>query len=274
MIVLSRKQREIREREERILAVAQEAILTDGYFGMTMARIAAASDCPTGTVYQHFASKEDVVLALALRCHDVRLEMLQRGASFAGRPRERMAGVGEAVALFARLYPDKSRIIHSAGLPLREKAGPARVEAMERAERETVGLLRSIVQDAVDRGDLDASGDQRVERITFVLASLVDGGYALVENGIPQNLLGLVNPGHELWRAYNTLADAYGWQPLLAEMDWEETLAAVRRTRFPEEAQRLYGRGCWYGDHGRHHPGRPRSAGTRRAPARAPREPS
>ena len=117
-----------------------------------------------------------------------------------------------------------------------------------------MGLLRQIVQEAVDQGDLVLTGSNSVERITFVLSALVDGGYALVENGIPQNVLGLTNPGHELWRAYNTLADAYGWRPLGDEIDWEETLAEIRRTIFPEESERLYGCDCWYGDHGRSHP--------------------
>jgi len=85
---------------------------------------------------------------------------------------------------------------------------------------------------------------------------LAEGGYALMENGIPENALGLANPFHELWHGFNTLADAYGWRPLFSEFDWEETLAQIRRTVFPEEAQRIYGEGCWYGDFGRLHPSR------------------
>ena len=43
---------------------------------------------------------------------------------------------------------------------------------------------------------------------------------------------------------------------LMEEQDWEETLAQIRRSIFPEEAQRLYGEGCWYGDAGSFHPER------------------
>lgn len=185
--------------------------------------------------------------------------MIRRGASFPGRARERMAGVGEAVTLFARLNRNESRIIHNAGGPLREKASSERVEAIARIEWETASLLRTVVQDGVDDGDLELASSTTVERITFAIASLVDGGFALLENGIPQNVLGLARPGHELWHAYNTLADAYSWQPLSSEVDWEEILAKIRQDIFPEEAQRLYGNECWYGDHGRVHPKKQRS---------------
>jgi len=76
---LSRKQRMIRTRETRILDSARDMLLSDGYYAMTMDRIAEASECPKGTVYQRFACKEDVVVALAIQGLQQRLEMMQRG---------------------------------------------------------------------------------------------------------------------------------------------------------------------------------------------------
>ena len=65
METLSRKQREIQEREALILEVAREMLLERGYLGVTMDRIAQAIEYSKGTVYQHFSSKEDVLVALA-----------------------------------------------------------------------------------------------------------------------------------------------------------------------------------------------------------------
>lgn len=253
MITLSPKQRQIRKREARILTVARQVYLREGYYGMTMANIAKASDCPTGTVYQHFASKEDIILALALQCQEKRFEMIRRGASYQGRPRERIAGVGEAVALFVGLHRDESRIIHNAGGPLREKASAGYVEALARMEKESVEFLRRIVQEAVDQGDLELKAGASVEQITFGIASLVDGGYALVEESVPQDTLGLADPAYDLWRIFNMLADAYGWRPLYTEVDWNETLAQIRKSIFPDEAQRLYGESWWYAGRRRAH---------------------
>ena len=93
--------------------------------------------------------------------------------------------------------------------------------------------------------------------MAFALWALVDGSYTLIWTGIPHDLLGMPNPFQQVWWTCNLLADGYGWQPLFAEWDWEETLARVRRTIFPDEAQEVYGQGYWYGDGHRSHPGNP-----------------
>ncbi|HPV38223.1 MAG TPA: helix-turn-helix domain-containing protein, partial [Candidatus Hydrogenedentes bacterium] len=67
MPVLTPKQREIREREERLLDVARELILAQGYHGLTMARIGNRLGVAKATVYQHFSCKEEVIIALAGR---------------------------------------------------------------------------------------------------------------------------------------------------------------------------------------------------------------
>ena len=248
MTNLSARQRQVRARDAVVLQEARELLLTEGYYGMTMDRIAEASDCPKGTIYQRFTCKEDVLLALAGQCLEKRLDMVRRGGSYPGRARERMAAVGEALSLFVRLHPDDSRIIHNAGGPIREKGSPERVEALTRLERETVRFANGIVADAVAQGDLHPENGLTAEHVTFAISALADGSYAMMENDVPQRALGIAYPVEELWRAYNRLADAFGWRPLFAECDWDEILADIRRTIFPEEAQQLYGAGCWYGD--------------------------
>ena len=65
MDTLTRKQREIREREQLILDVARDMLLTRAYLGVTMDRIAQEIEYSNGTVYQHFSNKEDVLVASA-----------------------------------------------------------------------------------------------------------------------------------------------------------------------------------------------------------------
>ncbi len=60
-----RRQREIAEREQRFLDCARALMLQDGLLGLQMARVAEACDYATGTLYQHFESKEDLLVALA-----------------------------------------------------------------------------------------------------------------------------------------------------------------------------------------------------------------
>lgn len=245
---LSKKQREILERDALILEKARQILLERGYYGLTMDRLADASDCPKGTMYQRFGCKEDIVLALAAQCLGGRVAMMQRGTAYDGRARERMAALGEAVGLHSRLNPDDSRILHIATGPIREKGSTSRLATVAWLEKQAIDLVRQIIEDAKAQGDLMLKGEATAEELAFALWALVDGSYTLVESGIPQAALGITDPFYRTWRVYNSLADSYGWQPLFQEWDWEETLANVRRKVFPDESQQLYGKNAWYGD--------------------------
>lgn len=58
------KERQRQEREALILQAAEEVLIEKGYHEMSMDEIAARVGIAKGTVYLHFASKEDLVFAL------------------------------------------------------------------------------------------------------------------------------------------------------------------------------------------------------------------
>jgi len=61
---LSRKERELLTRRNEILTAAERVFAKNGYFGTTMAEIAAEAEFGTGTLYSFFASKEDLYFAV------------------------------------------------------------------------------------------------------------------------------------------------------------------------------------------------------------------
>jgi AcrR family transcriptional regulator len=248
MTVLSPKQQEMRERDERILLVAKGVLLEHGYHGFTMDRLADAADCPKATMYRRFKCKEDVVLALAEQCLHRRGELLKRAAAYEGKSRERLLALGEAMALFSRLHPADAQIIHLAQGSPREKVSPTRLSAVVKLEQETVDLIQQIVLDGLAEGEITLPEGTNLAEVAFAFCSLVDGGFALIQARFPQDVLGMENPFHRLWRTCNFVADSYNWRPLFHEWDWEKTLSDIRRSVFPEEAQELYGVGHWYGD--------------------------
>lgn len=248
VIPMSPRRRVIQERDASILFAAEEILRESGYYGLTMDAVASKSKVPKGTVYLRFGCKEDVVLALAERAVGQRTQMIRRGASFKGRARERGLAVGEATGIFHRLYPDQSNILHMAIGPLREKAAPERVAALVRVETAATDILREIVKDAVEAGDLVVDRHEMVEEILLGTWALVDGSHTLIQSGAALGTLGVRSPFHKVWRFFNVLADGYNWRPLFSEWDYEETMCRIRKTVFPEEAQRVYGPGAWYGD--------------------------
>ena len=210
IVALSPKQRELLERDALILGVAREMLLERGYFGLTMDRLAEASNCPKGTMYQRFGCKEDIVLALAMQSLERRSAMMVRAGAFEGKTRERVLAFGEAVALFARLHPDESRILHAATGPIREKASIERVAALREKEHEMVGMLHGLLQEAVAKGELllDREG-ATIEEMAFGIWALVDGSFTLIESGVPKNTLGIEDPFSRMFRAFNVLADGF-----------------------------------------------------------------
>jgi len=245
---VSRRRKILQERDSAILGAAEEILLEDGYYGLTMDAVASKSNVSKGTVYLHFGCKEDVVLALAQRAMVQRNDLIRRGAGFEGRARERVLALGEAMGLFQRLHTDQSSIIHMAMGPVREKASVERVAALVRLEEEATGILREVVEDAVASGDLAAPRAGMIEELLLGAWALVDGAYTLIESGAVGASLKIKDPFHKVWRSFNVLADGYGWRPLFSEWNYEESMSRIRKSIFPDEAQRLYGEGNWYGD--------------------------
>src|SRR5205807_2789923 len=63
----SLKERQRQEREALILQVAEEVLVEKGYHETSMDEIAARVGIAKGTVYLHFPSKEDLVVAVFAR---------------------------------------------------------------------------------------------------------------------------------------------------------------------------------------------------------------
>ena len=239
---------QVDQRETQILEGAKMILLEEGYTALTMDRLADASECPKGTMYRRFACKEDVVLALAQASLQKRMEMAWRGAAYEGGSRARLFAVGEGSTLFSRLNPDAAKLIHLAAGAVREKASPERVAAMTASERQVGDLIQQIALDGLAAGELRLPEGANLAEVALAFWAMWEGVHTLAENQVPQNVLSLHNPLHRLWRASHLLADTYGWRPCHNECNWLDILADIRRTMFPEEAQRLYGPEQWYGD--------------------------
>ena len=78
---LSRKQREIKQRDELILNVSRSLFIEHGYHNVTMDSIAKAVEYSKGTVYQHYASKEEIISALCMRFGEMILGWFDQIAS-------------------------------------------------------------------------------------------------------------------------------------------------------------------------------------------------
>lgn len=240
MGTLTRKQREVRQRETALLGIARRMLVEQGYAGLSMDRLAEATEYSKGTIYQHFSTKEDLITALAVESSEQRLALLAKARAFRGRPRERMLALGLANELFVRLHPHYFRselIIHMAGLEGRASSG--RREALARQDQCVAAWLQEIVQDAVDVGDLPSASSATAGDVAFSFFCMAVGTHLCLVN-FPHVVeqLGVVSPWSSLKENVQALLDGLGWRPLRSEWDYGLTHERMVREVFADECRR------------------------------------
>ena len=237
MSTLSRKQREIQEREERILEVAQEQLVQDGYHGLNMDKIAATLEYAKGTIYNHFPCKEEIMVALAVRVLEQRTEMFRHAAAWQGNSRQRLAAIGAAAEVFVQQYPhlfQLERLIGSASIW--EKISETRKMQMQTSEQRCIEIIAGIVRDGVAANDLQLPAEMKPEHIVFGLWSMTLGAYSIIARNASLSELGIEEPYIAVRRQINATMDGLGWKPLLSEFDYVAYTDECARELFTEQA--------------------------------------
>ena len=238
---LSRKQREIAEREELVLTVARTMLREHGYLGVTMDKIASATEYSKGTIYQHFSCKEEIMATLATRSAEERASLFERAATFQGRPRERLSAVGVAMDLFVQLYPqhfETEKLLETTSIF--EKTSESRQNAWEACDFRCMNVVAGLIRDAIATGDLETTDEELPLQVTFGLWSLASGTYGLLSspNEAIDEKMGFDDPVRVLHRNYHALLDGYGLRPFYADWDWSATYERIRGEVFATEIAR------------------------------------
>ena len=237
---LTRKQREIRQREEQILAVALEMLIEHGYHGLNMDRIAEKLEYSKGTIYQHFPNKEEILLALTIRALQTRVDLFRKASAATGGTRERLQAIGMACEYFIGLYPHYFAVEQAVRISSSwEKTSEERRGLMRSLETQCMGIVSGIVRDAVACGDLVLGPDEPPEALVFGLWSMTFGAYSIFLSGTSTVDLGIGNALHALRRNHLKMLDGFGWKPLSAEYDPEAVARRHERELFFEESQKF-----------------------------------
>lgn len=233
----ARKEREIQDREERILEVCRQILIVEGYSALSMDRIAEEMGYSKGTIYLHFKSKEDVLSGVAVQTHRRRIEFFEKAATFQGKPRERILAIGVALDLFLRLFPahfKAEQIILLTGDP--DQLEGERLRQCYQHENRCFEIVTGIVRDGVASGDLLLPEHMTIDTFTFGLWSISFGAHYIgrtlgrfkdlhFEHGVYRALVAAV-------RVY---LDGANFKPFTKEWDYEATEERVRQEIFAEE---------------------------------------
>ncbi|MDB2686450.1 TetR/AcrR family transcriptional regulator [Mariniblastus sp.] len=236
MIQLSPKQQEIKLREQRILEAARSTLIQHGYHGLSMEQVAATVNYSKGTVYNHFANKEEIIVALAIEIVAKRLELFKKAAQFKGASRFRMLAVGQAAGKFVQTFPDFFMLEQILQLPsVRQKISEKRQHEINSIEVLCMDVVAGIVRDAVSAEDLILAPDQTPEKLVFGLWSLSSGGFAIASRSGSLPHLGLENPFELVDDHTAALMDGFGWAPKSLEYDAKELKQRIHREVLSDE---------------------------------------
>lgn len=235
-----RKQREIQEREAKILECARPMFIEGGYNGLNMDRLTGMLEYSKGTIYNHFSCKEEIIITLAIQTLEKRLAMFEKAALFQGTSRDRIAAIGTAAELFVKLYPDHFRVEQTIRLDsIWEKTSEERRQVMSNCEHRCIGVVGGVVRDGIAQGDVSLGGLTTPEEIVFGLWSLSFGGYSIIATSNSLKDIGISEPFEMLRRNFNRFLDGILWQPLSTEVDYDAVFDRVSEEVFGNELQQI-----------------------------------
>ena len=237
---MTRKQRELFEREQLILDTAQIILQQEGLQSLTMERVAAEIEYSKGTVYNHFCSKEEIISGISCRCVSNLIEMFSRAQHYNGNHRERIAAIGIAHSLYAQLHPaelQNMQIIKSAAV--REKIADNKQLQLLQLEQQITGIVLEIIRDAMNDGDIPPEQKYLPDSILFGIWTMGYGSNLLHLSGIPFEKLGMQAPLEMMWINSHKFLDSYQWKPLSNEFDIHALRKKLCNELFSEEMQQL-----------------------------------
>lgn len=98
---MNRRERQVQERRNDILSAALQLFESKGYLETSMEEIAETADVARGTLYNHFDSKADVLLALT---ESVAAQWLAKGHKELGRSHSPKAAIREVLGAAAEWF--------------------------------------------------------------------------------------------------------------------------------------------------------------------------
>ena len=240
MVASERKQRELEERELRIIDAARGMLAKEGYLGLNMDRVATQVEYSKGTIYNHFATKEDLLLAVVNDAKEKRVALFERAAAFNGTPRERMYAIGVADTIFSRLHDDSFEIEHLLRThSVWEKTSAERQEALGCSDDRCLELCLGIVHDAVAGGDL-VTTPERAQMYMHALHTMSLGTHELAQDEMMSSKYDLIEPYQALRNNLTIFLDAIHWKPLSNVWDYEQTYERIAKEVFPDEYPRVF----------------------------------
>jgi AcrR family transcriptional regulator len=233
--VFSRPEKDAREQE--MLDCAKGIIRNEGEAALTIDKLVKKLPYSKGTVYNHFTSKEDIILALC-NVHMAQVaSVFTRALAFNGTSREKALAVHVGSLLNSQANPQDFMIgvtVKTAGCTA--KASEFRCQQHQQTEVSLLSPIFAHYQAAVDAGECELPVGMKIEQLAFACWSVDFGTQVLLMGDNDTcSVRSQLDVERELINGINLIHDGMGWQPLARHFDWKRSVRRMKEEVFAPE---------------------------------------
>lgn len=236
----SKKQQAIADREQELLHIAHQLVEAEGYGNLTMDKLTAASPYSKGTIYNHFSSKEDVIVALCNAALRHEISLFKKAELFNGSTREKALALHQAYLLSAKMQPILFNCVLTAKSPwVLEKSSAARIATQQQLEKEVTQMVDQLLQQAISTNELQPKDGASVDLMAFANWAISFGGIALLSSASETYSVERLKGMHPFLFNLNCMLDGMNWLPLSTEQDYCQSWLRIEQEIFSTELHQL-----------------------------------
>ncbi|MEW4367537.1 TetR/AcrR family transcriptional regulator [Aliikangiella maris] len=232
------------QREQELIEIARTLVENQCLTTLTIDKLVAASPYSKGTIYKHFLSKEDLLLAICNTCMQEIKALFIRALKFDGSSREKMVAVIVSYIIWAKLHPSLLFAVLSAHSPsVAARSSDENNAIHQQCEAELMGLMNVEIGKAIESGDFDIPAEMTFEQVTFALWSSTWGSLALIMSKGNSIKLQPMILERESFTNTRLILDGFNWRPLSTDWDYHKTIKKIAEDIFQPEIKALEDKG-------------------------------
>ncbi|MGX5201036.1 TetR/AcrR family transcriptional regulator [Aliikangiella sp. IMCC44632] len=233
-------EQEFVEREKQLIEIARGLVENDCLTTLTIDKLVASSPFSKGTIYKHFISKEDLLLAICNTCVEEVQALFLRALQFKGNSRERIIAVMFSYIVWAKLHPSQLFAVLSAHSPsVAACSSESRNFKHQDCEAKLMGIMNIEIGKAIEAGDLTLPDNMCFEQVTFAMWSAAWGAMALIMSKGNSTKLQPMVLERESFTNARLILDGFNWKPLSHEWDYAKTIRRIAEELFQPEVEAL-----------------------------------
>lgn len=219
-------QTRFRQRDQVLIRLAEKLIQEQGMVSFRFSELASLAGCSAGTLYKHFSSKEDLLVAIFARHVELLVScqphLMNSDLSFAERWIAMhfcgvIASEGVAWSLALNALGGAPKMV--------DKASDYRVQELKMYVNQFYGAILRVVEAARIQGELTAD-DEQVRTVHTMMACFQRGAAGLLHNELMLDVVKPIGP-EAVYEAFATLINGMEWKTPLTEDSFERILAEV-----------------------------------------------